>query len=62
MPGIRTSISTTSGWHSSACEHGLLAVGGLARDDQVGLGLEDHPEPGADQRLVVDDEDPDLTG
>ena len=28
-------------------------VGGLAEDEQVGLGGEDHPEPGAHQLLVV---------
>ena len=32
---------------------------GLADDLDVGLGLEDHPEAGAHQRLVVGDEDPD---
>ena len=35
-----------------------LAVRGLADDLDVGLGLEDHPEAGPDERLVVGDEDP----
>ena len=36
---------------------GLAAVCGLPDDLDVGLGLEDHPEPGADECLVVDDHD-----
>ena len=38
---------------------GLGPVLGLADHLDVGLGLEDRPEPRADQRLVVADEDPD---
>ena len=37
---------------------GRLAVGGLGDDVDIRLGLEDHPEAGPDQRLVVGDEDP----
>ena len=33
---------------------GLQAVPGLADDREVLLGLQDHPEAGAQQRLVVD--------
>ena len=37
----------------------VLAVGGLADDREVRLDLEDHPEAGAHQRLVVDHRHPD---
>ena len=37
---------------------GLGAVPGLADDLDVGLDRQDQPEPGADQRLVVDQEHP----
>jgi hypothetical protein len=37
----------------------LAAVGGLGDHVDAGLGVEDHPEPGADELLVVGDEDPD---
>ena len=40
-------------------EHRLEPVGGLAHDLDVGLGVEDQPEAGADERLVVGDEDAD---
>ena len=36
--------------------HRVGAVVGLADDGDVVGRLEDHPQPGADQRLVVDDE------
>ena len=39
--------------------HGVGAVGGLADDLEVVLGLEDHAEPLAQQRLVVGQDDPD---
>src|SRR5262249_28615501 len=35
------------------------SVGGFADDFEVGLGLEDNPEPGAYEFLVVDDQDAD---
>ena len=60
-PGIRTSISTTSGWQASIWTR-ASPVAGLTRDDKVRLGLEDHPESGAHQGLVVDDEHPDARG
>ncbi len=36
--------------------HGFGAVGRLAHDLDVGLRVEDHPEPGAHELLVVGDE------
>ena len=39
-----------------------LAVGGLRDDLDVRLRLEDHPEAGADQGLVVGDEDAETRG
>jgi len=38
------------------------AVGRLAHDLEVVLRLEDHPEPGAEQQLVVHQSDPDHAG
>jgi hypothetical protein len=35
------------------------AVGRLADHLEVGLGAQDHPEPGAQEWLVVDDQDAD---
>ena len=62
MPGIRMSMSTTSGPWAAACDTGRLAVGGLAdHGDAVG-GVEDDAESRADQLLVVDDEHPDRRG
>ena len=57
--GIRTSISTTSG-RSRPTAAGTSAPSRLADDLDVGLGLEDGPQPAADQRLVVDEQDGDL--
>ena len=39
--------------------HGLAAVARLGHDLDVLLAREQHPEAGADHRLVVGDEDPD---
>jgi hypothetical protein len=36
-------------------EHGLLGAAGLADDLDVGLRIQQEPEPGADDRVVVDD-------
>ena len=36
-------------------------VGRLAHDLDVGLGVEHHPQAGADERLVVDEQDADVT-
>ena len=57
--GMRMSISSTSGAHLSASQHGLLAVGGLADHLEVVLGVEQRGEPGPDQFLVVGQRDPD---
>ena len=60
MPGMRMSISTTSGWCSATAVRDLAAVRGLADDlDVVGAG-EQHRQAGADERVVVDDQDADL--
>ena len=61
MPGIRTSISTTSG-RSCAASSAPERRRGLAGDGEVRLDLEDHPESGPHQRLVVDDEYADGAG
>ena len=57
--GIRMSISTTSGRSARAMLDRLAAVGRLADDLDVGLGVEDHPEAVAHQGLVVGDQDAD---
>ena len=54
---MRTSISTTSGSSAPRLGDRLDAVARLADDLDVLLGLEDHAEAGAHERLVVDDED-----
>ena len=36
---------------------GLVAVGGLGDDLEIGLGVEHHPQPAQDDRMVVGDED-----
>ena len=63
IAGIRTSMSTTStGPVASAPReraHGLRPVARLEHDLEVGLGVDDHAEPGADQLLVVDERDAD---
>ena len=56
ISGIRMSISTTSGSSSRDAVDACSAVGALADDLDVVLGLEDHAEAGADQRLVVDEQ------
>ena len=57
--GIRMSISTTSGFDERRLTDRLEAVLGLGDDLDVALGLQDHPEAGAHELLVVGDEDPD---
>ena len=59
MPGIRMSISTTSGRGRAASADRLRAVGGLADHLDVGLGVEQRAEAGPDQCLVVGEQDPD---
>ena len=54
------SMTTTSGWSRCGILDALPAVGRFADDLDVGLVLEDHPEPGAHQLLVVDEEHADL--
>ena len=53
------SMRTTSGRVLPATLDGLDAVDGLADDLDVRLGLQDHPEPRAQELLVVGDEDAD---
>ena len=55
--GMRMSISTTSGFSRRGHVDRLHAVDGLADHVDVVLGVEDHPEAGADERLVVGDHD-----
>ena len=57
--GMRMSISTTSGFSAPDLLDGVEAVGGLADDLEVVLGVEDHAEAGAHERLVVGDQQPD---
>ena len=54
------SMTTTSGWSLWATSTPSFAVGGFADDFDVRVVLEDHPEPGPDQFLVVDQDHPDL--
>ena len=56
VPGMRTSMRTTSGRTRPTCATASSPVAGLTGDHEVGLGLQDHPEAGADEHLVVDDE------
>ena len=53
MRGMRTSISDEVGVTAVRERDGLDAVGGLPDDLDVGLGLEDRPQPAADDRLIV---------
>ena len=53
------SISTTSGRVGAGQPHRLGAVAGLADHLDVGLGVEQRPEPGPHQRLVVGQQHPD---
>src|SRR5450755_630395 len=59
IPGIRISISTTSGRWAVTAEIADSAFGGLTHHGDAVGGLEDDAEPGPDQLLVVDHEDPD---
>ena len=60
--GMRMSMRTTSGLELGRLTDRRVAVVGLADDLDVGLALEDHPEPGADKALVVRQEDADHPG
>ena len=57
--GIRTSIRTTSGSSAATMLDGGLTVGCVADHDDVGFGLQDHPQSGAHEVLVVGDDDAD---
>ena len=57
--GIRTSISTTSAPGHGELLQGLEAVAGLADHLRSSLASTSIRKPAADQRLVVDQEDPD---
>ena len=54
--GMRMSIRTTSGLSARDRLDGLAPVGGLADHLDVRLGVEDHAEAGADERLIVGDQ------
>ena len=56
---MRMSISTTSGRSARDEGEGGGAVVGLAHDLDVVLGVEQHPEAGPHERLVVGQHDPD---
>ena len=56
---MRMSISTTSGFSRRHMLDRLQAVDRLADDLEVVLGVEDHLEPRAHERLVVGDQDAD---
>ena len=55
MTGIRTSMSTTSGRDRAASVDGRATVAGLPDELEVGLGLDEHADAGAEERLVVDE-------
>ena len=59
MPGMRTSISTTSGRCRRTSRTASSPSRGLGDDGDVAGRLQDHAQPGAHQRLVVDDQHPD---
>ena len=52
-------MRTRSGWSRRAAWTRLLAVDRLADDLEVVLGVDEHPQAGADEVLVVGDEDAD---
>ncbi len=58
---MRMSIRTRSGRRLRAREQRLLAVDRLADHLEVGLGVDQHAQPGADEVLVVGDQDPDAS-
>ena len=57
--GIRMSMTTTSGQQAPGLPDRVGAVPGLADDLHVRFGVENHPEPGAHQGLIVGEQDPD---
>ena len=60
-PGIRMSISTTSARSRRARSTACRSVGGLADHPRVFGGVDQDPEPGPNQGLVVGEQDPDHT-
>ena len=60
MPGMRTSMITTSGLRRSTSATALLAVGRLADHADVRRAREREPKPLADDLVVVDDQARDL--
>ena len=58
--GMRMSMSTTSGRRRRTTLTAALAVGGLPDHAHVRLAVQDHPEAGAQQPLVVGDHHRDL--
>ena len=59
MTGIRMSMSTTSGCGRCG-ELDAVAPSPASPDElEVGLGVDQHPDAGAEQRLVVDERDAD---
>ncbi len=60
MPGMRTSINTTSGRNSSTQPHGFCAVARSADHGEIGPGVEQLGEAGAHDLMVVGDDDPHL--
>ena len=61
-PGMRTSISTTSGDVASTTATASPPSLGLADNLDVVAGVEDHAEPCPHQRLIVGDDDSDGHG
>ena len=61
FPGMTTSIRTTSGLCSMRLEDGALGVRRLADRLDVRLGVEHARRPGADDGVVVDDQDADAS-
>ena len=59
MIGIRMSMRTTSGRSRRASSTPARPSAASPIDLEVRLGAQDHPEAGPEERLVVDDEDPD---
>ena len=57
--GMRMSIRTTSGRSERTWSIASRPSDGLADDLHLGLGVEDHAEAGAHERLVVDEQDAD---
>ena len=58
-PGITTSSRTTSGLCARTSNTASRASAGLADYLQIALGGEQQPQTGADDRVVVDDDDAD---